>query len=79
MESDFKARMDNIQAEIAVVKTEKELNLFLKRHPVIHRLGQAWLAASALLKVIYWLIILALAVVGLKAIWIAVQWLWRLI
>jgi hypothetical protein len=64
---------------LTVSSTVEQRKAFLLAHPVLTALTLVSMGISHLLRLVYWLFVLALLVVGLKCFWLAVSWLWRLI
>jgi len=79
---DFKTRMKILQAEIAaakgLTKTEDQIR-FLVRHPILTVLGVLWWVGEYIARAVFWMLILAGLVIGIKCCWLAIVWLWRLI
>jgi hypothetical protein len=59
--------------------TVEQRKAFLAAHPILTVITVFSMGLSHLLRLLCWLFILALLVVGLKCLWLAVSWLWGLI
>jgi len=74
--------IESLQKEIAQVQqagSKAETTRFLVRHPVLSVIAAICVGGVWLLRAILWTLLLLLAVVGLKVLWLAVQYMWGLV
>ena len=74
--------LEALHAEIKQVersKNDKEIKRFFVRHPILFALGVIYGAGQWFLRACLWTLALLLFVVGLKILWLAVQYMWGLV
>lgn len=75
----MKTWLDKLRAEQQAATTSELQIRFIWNHPILCAIGLLMKGASYLVKAGFWLLMLAGLVVGLKCLWLGVQWLWGLI
>jgi hypothetical protein len=74
--------LETLRTEVKQVeqsKSTKEINQFFRRHPILYATAAIWVGSAWLLRACLWTLVLFLAVVGLKVLWLAVKYMWGLV
>ena len=59
--------------------TAAAIDKFFAHHPILHTFARVWVAGQWFLRACLWTLALLLVVVGLKVLWLAVLYMWRLV
>lgn len=71
--------LDRLNQEVDEAVTDKQKIEFAKKHPFLMTWGVGYYLASKLFLLFWWLVIGAGFILGLKALWLGIKWLWGLV
>lgn len=75
-------KVEAIQKEIKqaeLMGTQQAIDDFLDRHPIFRAIYYIYIGGAWFLRACFWTLVLLLGVVGLKVLWLAVLYMWRLV